>query len=76
VAKFFPWLPSLIGVNFDIIHDHTRFHSTLFAHLLPILSVSTVHHPVEFDELHWHHPAADERQPLGDPERNRPAVTR
>src|ERR1700704_6626958 len=22
--------------NFDIIHDHTRFYSTLFAHLLPI----------------------------------------
>jgi glycosyltransferase involved in cell wall biosynthesis len=42
--------------NFDIIHDHTRFYSTLFAHLLPIPLVSTVHHPVEFDELHWHYP--------------------
>lgn len=45
--------------NFDIIHDHTRFYSTLFAHLLPIPMVSTVHHPVEFDELHWHHPHDD-----------------
>jgi len=45
--------------NFDIIHDHTRFYSTLFAHLLPIPLVSTVHHPVEFDELHWHYPAED-----------------
>jgi glycosyltransferase involved in cell wall biosynthesis len=43
--------------DFDIIHDHTRFYSTLFAPLLPIPVVSTVHHPVEFDELHWHHPA-------------------
>jgi glycosyl transferase family 4 len=45
--------------NFDIIHDHTRFYSTLFAHLLPIPLVSTVHHPIEFDELHWHYPAKD-----------------
>jgi glycosyltransferase involved in cell wall biosynthesis len=45
--------------NFDVIHDHTRFYSTLFAHLLPIPMVSTVHHPVEFDELHWHHPHDD-----------------
>lgn len=45
--------------NFDVIHDHTRFYSTLFAHLLPIPLVSTVHHPIEFDELHWHHPAGD-----------------
>jgi glycosyltransferase involved in cell wall biosynthesis len=45
--------------NFDIIHDHTRFYSTLFAHLLPIPVVSTVHHPIEFDELHWHHPAKE-----------------
>jgi glycosyltransferase involved in cell wall biosynthesis len=45
--------------NFDIIHDHTRFYSTLFAHLLPIPMVSTVHHPVEFDELHWHHSAEE-----------------
>jgi glycosyltransferase involved in cell wall biosynthesis len=45
--------------NFDIIHDHTRFYSTLFAHLLPIPMVSTVHHPIEFDELHWHHPHDD-----------------
>lgn len=45
--------------NFDVIHDHTRFYSTLFAHLLPIPMVSTVHHPVEFDELHWHHPSDD-----------------
>src|SRR3981189_787355 len=36
--------------NFDIIHDHTRFYSTLFAHLLPIPVVSTVHHPIEFDD--------------------------
>ena len=43
--------------NFDIIHDHTRFYSTLFAHLLPIPLVSTVHHPIEFDELHWNYPA-------------------
>jgi glycosyltransferase involved in cell wall biosynthesis len=42
--------------NFDIIHDHTRFYSVLFAHLLPVPMVSTVHHPVEFDELHWHYP--------------------
>jgi Glycosyltransferase Family 4 len=42
--------------NFDIIHDHTRFFSTLFAHLLPIPVVSTVHHPIEFDELHWDYP--------------------
>ena len=42
--------------NFDIIHDHTRFFSTLFAHLLPIPLVSTVHHPIEFDELHWDYP--------------------
>ena len=41
--------------HFDIIHDHTRFYSTLSAHLVPIPVVSTVHHPVEFDELHWHH---------------------
>ncbi len=47
--------------NFDIIHDHTRFYSTLFAHLLPIPVVSTVHHPVQFDELHWHHPAEEYR---------------
>ena len=47
--------------DFDIIHDHTRFYSTLFAHLLPIPVVSTVHHPVEFDELHWHHPAEEYR---------------
>jgi glycosyltransferase involved in cell wall biosynthesis len=45
--------------HFDIIHDHTRFYSTLFAHLVPIPVVSTVHHPVEFDELHWHHPAEE-----------------
>ena len=45
--------------NFDIIHDHTRFYSVLFAHLLPIPLVSTVHHPIEFDELHWHYPAKD-----------------
>ena len=45
--------------NFDVIHDHTRFYSTAFAHLLPIPLVSTVHHPVQFDELHWHHPAED-----------------
>ncbi|HEY5811652.1 MAG TPA: glycosyltransferase, partial [Terrimicrobiaceae bacterium] len=45
--------------NFDIIHDHTRFYSTLFAHLLPIPLVSTVHHPIEFDELHWHYPTKD-----------------
>jgi glycosyltransferase involved in cell wall biosynthesis len=45
--------------NFDVIHDHTRFFSTLFAHLLPIPLVSTVHHPIEFDELHWHHPHDD-----------------
>ncbi|MFZ0708781.1 MAG: glycosyltransferase family 4 protein [Terrimicrobiaceae bacterium] len=43
--------------NYDIIHDHTRFYSVLFAHLLPVPMVSTVHHPVEFDELHWHYPA-------------------
>jgi glycosyltransferase involved in cell wall biosynthesis len=43
--------------NFDIIHDHTRFYSTLFAHLLPIPIVSTVHHPAEFDEFHWNYPA-------------------
>jgi glycosyltransferase involved in cell wall biosynthesis len=43
--------------NFDIIHDHTRFYSTLFAHLLPIPIVSTVHHPAEFDEWHWSFPA-------------------
>ncbi len=42
--------------NFDIIHDHTRFYSTLFAHLLPVPIVSTVHHPAEFDELHWNYP--------------------
>jgi glycosyltransferase involved in cell wall biosynthesis len=45
--------------DFDVIHDHTRFYSTLFAHLLPIPMVSTVHHPIEFDELHWHHPHGD-----------------
>jgi glycosyltransferase involved in cell wall biosynthesis len=45
--------------DFDIIHDHTRFYSTLFAHLVPIPIVSTVHHPVQFDELHWHHPAEE-----------------
>ncbi|HEY5706013.1 MAG TPA: glycosyltransferase family 4 protein [Terrimicrobiaceae bacterium] len=45
--------------DFDIIHDHTRFYSTLFAHLLPIPLISTVHHTVEFDELHWHHPASE-----------------
>jgi glycosyltransferase involved in cell wall biosynthesis len=45
--------------NFDIIHDHTRFYSILFAHLLPIPLVSTVHHPIEYDELHWHHPAEE-----------------
>jgi glycosyltransferase involved in cell wall biosynthesis len=45
--------------NFDIIHDHTRFFSTLFAHLLPIPLVTTVHHPIEFDELHWDYPAKD-----------------
>ena len=45
--------------DFDIIHDHTRFYSILFAHLLPIPLVSTVHHPIEFDELHWHYPAKD-----------------
>ena len=45
--------------HFDIIHDHTRFYSTLSAHLLPIPVVSTVHHPVEFDELHWHHSAEE-----------------
>jgi glycosyltransferase involved in cell wall biosynthesis len=43
--------------NFDIIHDHTRFYSTLFAHLLPTPVVSTVHHPIEFEELHWNYPA-------------------
>jgi glycosyltransferase involved in cell wall biosynthesis len=43
--------------NFDVIHDHTRFYSTLFAHLLPIPIVSTVHHPIEFEELHWNYPA-------------------
>jgi glycosyltransferase involved in cell wall biosynthesis len=43
--------------NFDIIHDHTRFYSILFAHLLPIPLVSTVHHPIEFEELHWNYPA-------------------
>ena len=43
--------------DFDIIHDHTRFYSTLFAHLLPIPVVTTVHHPIEFDELHWQYPA-------------------
>ena len=43
--------------NFDIVHDHTRFYSILFAHLLPIPVVSTVHHPIEFDELHWNYPA-------------------
>jgi glycosyltransferase involved in cell wall biosynthesis len=48
--------------NFDIIHDHTRFYSTLFAHLLPIPLVSTVHHPIEFDELHWHYPADQYRK--------------
>lgn len=47
--------------NFDIIHDHTRFYSTLFAHLLPIPMVSTVHHPAEFDELHWDYPSKDYR---------------
>jgi hypothetical protein len=41
--------------HFDIIHDHTRFYSTLSAHLVQIPVVSTVHHPVELDELHWHH---------------------
>ena len=51
VAAFQDW------EQFDVIHDHTRFYSTAFAHLLPIPLVSTVHHPVEFDELHWHHPA-------------------
>jgi glycosyltransferase involved in cell wall biosynthesis len=50
-AAFFDWR------NFDIIHDHTRFYSTLFAHLLPIPIVSTVHHPIEFEELHWNYPA-------------------
>ena len=45
--------------HFDIIHDHTRFYSTLSAHLVPIPVVSTVHHPVEFDELHWHHSAEE-----------------
>jgi glycosyltransferase involved in cell wall biosynthesis len=45
--------------NFDVIHDHTRFYSTLFAHLLPIPLISTVHHPIEFDEFHWHYPAKD-----------------
>ncbi len=45
--------------NFDVIHDHTRFYSTLFAPLLPIPLVSTVHHPVIFDELHWYHPHDD-----------------
>jgi glycosyltransferase involved in cell wall biosynthesis len=53
VAAFQDWR------DFDVIHDHTRFYSTTFAHLLPIPLVSTVHHPVEFDELHWHHPADD-----------------
>ncbi len=48
--------------NFDIIHDHTRFYSTLFAHLLPIPLVSTVHHPIEFEELHWHYPADQYRK--------------
>jgi glycosyltransferase involved in cell wall biosynthesis len=43
--------------NFDIIHDHTRFYSTLFAHLLPTPVVSTVHHPIKFEELHWNYPA-------------------
>ena len=42
--------------DFDIIHDHTRFYSTLFAHLLSVPIVSTVHHPAEFDELHWNYP--------------------
>ena len=51
VAAFQDW------ESFDVIHDHTRFYSTAFAHLLPIPLVSTVHHPAEFDELHWHHPA-------------------
>ena len=45
--------------NFDVIHDHTRFFSTMFAHLLPIPMVSTVHHPIIFDELHWHYPHDD-----------------
>jgi glycosyltransferase involved in cell wall biosynthesis len=45
--------------KFDIIHDHTRFYSTLFAHFVPIPVVSTVHHPIQFDELHWQHPAED-----------------
>jgi glycosyltransferase involved in cell wall biosynthesis len=45
--------------NFDIIHDHTRFYSTLFAHFVPISVVSTVHHPIQYDELHWQHPAED-----------------
>ena len=45
--------------NFDVIHDHTRFFSTMFAHLLPIPMVSTVHHPIIFDELHWHYPHED-----------------
>jgi glycosyltransferase involved in cell wall biosynthesis len=53
VAAFQDW------ESFDIIHDHTRFYSTVFAHLLPIPLVSTVHHPVQSDELHWHHPAED-----------------
>jgi glycosyltransferase involved in cell wall biosynthesis len=52
-AAFLDWQ------NFDIVHDHTRFFSTLFAHLLPIPLISTVHHPIEFDEFHWHHPSKE-----------------
>ena len=47
IAAFADWR------NFDVIHDHTRFYSTAFAHLLPVPLVSTVHHPIEFDEIHW-----------------------
>jgi glycosyltransferase involved in cell wall biosynthesis len=50
IAAFADWR------NFDVIHDHTRFYSTAFAHLLPVPLVSTVHHPIEFDEIHWGHP--------------------
>jgi hypothetical protein len=44
--------------NFDIIHDHTRFYSTSLRTCFPFLGLNSSP-PIEFDELHWHHPAED-----------------
>jgi glycosyltransferase involved in cell wall biosynthesis len=39
--------------------DKSLDEMTVFAPLIPIPVVSTVHHPIEFDELHWQHPAKE-----------------